>query len=93
MARTMMYEKKILLKFWAETMNTSVYLHNKCPTSALNCVTSFEAFSRRKPGAKHLRIFSSLYYTHIPSQQRHKLEETSEKGVFVGSIWNLREGI
>jgi len=51
----------------------------------LDNTTPFEKFSGRKPGVKHLRIFGSLYYTHIPSQKRHKLEETSENGVFVGS--------
>ncbi|KAM1198763.1 hypothetical protein FF2_010062 [Malus domestica] len=98
MARTMMIEKKIPLKFWAEVVNTAVYLQNRCPTSALNNITPFEAFSERKPGVKHLKIFGSMCYIHIPSQKIHKLEETGEKGVFVGygncekgyRIFNLR---
>ncbi|CAL2253823.1 unnamed protein product [Prunus armeniaca] len=82
MARTMMHEKKIPFKFWAEVVNTAVYLQNRSPTSALDNTTPFEKFSGRKPGVKHLRIFGSLCYIHIPSQKRHKLEETGEKGVF-----------
>ncbi|KAI5337779.1 hypothetical protein L3X38_017050 [Prunus dulcis] len=84
MARTMMHEKKIPLKFWAEAVNTAVYLQNRSPTSALDNTTPFEKFSGRKPGVKHLRIFGSLCYIHIPSQKRHKLEETGMKGVFLG---------
>ncbi|CAL2276928.1 unnamed protein product [Prunus armeniaca] len=84
MARTMMAEKRIPLKFWAEAINTAVYLQNRSPTSALDNTTPFEKFTGRKPGVKHLRIFGSLCYIHIPSQKRHKLEETCEKGVFVG---------
>ncbi|KAI5317616.1 hypothetical protein L3X38_037323 [Prunus dulcis] len=84
MARTMMHEKKIPLKFWAEAVNTAVYLQNRSPTSALDNSTPFEKFSGRKPGVKHLKIFGSLCYIHIPSSKRHKLEETGEKGVFVG---------
>lgn len=63
----MMYEKKIPLKFWAEAMNTIVYLHNRCPTSALNNETPLKAFSGRKLGIKHLIIFGSLCYIDIPS--------------------------
>ncbi|BBH01567.1 multidrug resistance-associated protein 9 [Prunus dulcis] len=84
MARAMMHEKKIPLKFWAEAVNTAVYLQNRSPTSALDNSTPFEKFSGRKPGVKHLRIFGSLCYIHIPTQKRHKLEDTGEKGVFVG---------
>ncbi|KAI5319433.1 hypothetical protein L3X38_039141 [Prunus dulcis] len=79
-----MHEKKIPLKFWAEAVNTVVYLQNRSPTSALDNSTPFEKFSGRKPGVKHLKIFGSLCYIHIPSQRRHKLEETGENGVFVG---------
>ncbi|KAI5318976.1 hypothetical protein L3X38_038684 [Prunus dulcis] len=74
----------MLIKFWGEAVNTAVYILYRCPISALKNKTLFEAFSGRKPGVKHLRIFGSLCYTHIPSQLRHKLEETGENGVFVG---------
>ncbi|CAL8990558.1 unnamed protein product, partial [Prunus brigantina] len=84
MARTMMAEKRIPLKFWVEAVNTAVYLQNRSPTSALDNITPFKKFSGRKPDVKHLRIFGSLCYIHIPSQKRHKLEETGENGVFVG---------
>ncbi|KAM2369740.1 hypothetical protein ACFXTH_047137 [Malus domestica] len=98
MTRTMMIEKKIPLKFWAEAVNTAVYLQNRCPTSALNKITPFEAFNGRKPGVQHLKIFGSLCYIHIPSQKRHKLKENGEKRVFVGygncekgyRVFNLR---
>ncbi|KAI5328241.1 hypothetical protein L3X38_027638 [Prunus dulcis] len=84
MARTMMHEKQIPLKFWAEAVSTAIYLQNQSPTSALDNTTPFEKFRGRKLGVKHLRIFGSLCYIHILSQKRHKLEETGMKGVFLG---------
>ncbi|KAI5323717.1 hypothetical protein L3X38_032789 [Prunus dulcis] len=56
MARTMMHEKKIPLKFWAEAINTAVYLQNRSPTSALDNTTPFEKFSGRKPGYRVLNL-------------------------------------
>ncbi|CAL2265705.1 unnamed protein product [Prunus armeniaca] len=56
MARTMMHEKKIPLKFWAEAVNTAVYFQNRSPTSALDNTTQFEKFSGRKPGYRVLNL-------------------------------------
>ncbi|KAI5348776.1 hypothetical protein L3X38_001663 [Prunus dulcis] len=44
----------------------------------------FEAYSGRKPGIAHLKVFGSLCYVHVPNELRHKLEPKSVKGVFVG---------
>ncbi|KAM0973674.1 hypothetical protein ACFX2C_016966 [Malus domestica] len=84
MARCMMAEKSIPLEFWAEAVNTAVYVLNRCPTKALDKKTPFEAYSGRKPGIKHLKVFGSLCYAHIPEQQRQKLDLTSTKCVFLG---------
>ncbi|KAI5339664.1 hypothetical protein L3X38_018936 [Prunus dulcis] len=99
MARTILHEKRMFTKFWGEAVNITIYILNRCPTSALKNKTPFEPFSERNPRVKHMRVFGSLCYTYIPSQQRHhKLEETSENGVFVGCgtcekgyrVFNLR---
>ncbi|KAI5351686.1 hypothetical protein L3X38_004577 [Prunus dulcis] len=79
MARTMLYEKRMPIKCWGEAVNTAVHILNRCHTSALKNKTPFEALSGRKPRVKHMRVFGSLCYTHIPPQLRHKLEETGEK--------------
>ncbi|KAI5322464.1 hypothetical protein L3X38_031536 [Prunus dulcis] len=84
MAKCLLLEKKIPLDFWAEAVNTSVYILNGCPTKALNKRTPFEAYSGRKPGVKHLKVFGSLCYAHIPSQQRQKLDLTSKMCIFLG---------
>ena len=80
----MLHEKGVPYEFWAEAVNTAVYLLNRCPTKALNKVTPFEAFTGRKPGVAHLKIFGSPCHVLIPSALRHKLEENSHKCIFVG---------
>ncbi|KAM0981507.1 hypothetical protein ACFX2A_014834 [Malus domestica] len=57
MAKCMMLEKGILFEFWAEAVNTAAYILNRCPTKALHKKTPFEAYSGKKPGVKHLRVF------------------------------------
>ncbi|CAL9022194.1 unnamed protein product [Prunus brigantina] len=84
MAKSMLHEKGVPYEFWAEAINTAVYLLNRCPTKALNKVTLFEAYTGRKPGIAHLKIFGSPCHVLIPSVLRHKLEENSHKCIFVG---------
>ncbi|KAI5324560.1 hypothetical protein L3X38_033633 [Prunus dulcis] len=84
MAKCLMLEKKIPFEFWAEAVNTSVYILNRCPTKALSKKTPFEAYSGRKPGVKHLKVFGSLCYAHVPKQQRQKLDLASKRYIFLG---------
>jgi transposase InsO family protein len=84
MARSVLIEKEMLVKFWAEAVSTAVYLQNRCYTTSVMEKTPFEAFTGRKPGVKHLKVFGCLCYTHIPSSLRQKWDSKAGKGVFVG---------
>ncbi|KAK4388734.1 Retrovirus-related Pol polyprotein from transposon TNT 1-94 [Sesamum angolense] len=56
MARSMLQEKHLSKAFWAEAVYTAVYLLNRCPTKAVQNMTPIEAWSGKKPSAKHLRV-------------------------------------
>lgn len=84
MAKSMLLEKGLPKTFWPEAVNTAVYLMNRCPTKAVWKKTPFEAWSGRTPSVNHLKIFGCVCYAQIPKQKRTKLEETSEKCVFIG---------
>uniref|UniRef100_A0A803N1K3 Retroviral polymerase SH3-like domain-containing protein n=1 Tax=Chenopodium quinoa TaxID=63459 RepID=A0A803N1K3_CHEQI len=53
-------------------------------TKAVQGKTPIEAWSGRKTIAKHLRVFGSVCYAHIPSQKRSKLDVKAEGGIFLG---------
>ncbi|BBG96481.1 transposable element gene [Prunus dulcis] len=84
MAKAMLHEKNMPYSLWAEAVHTAVYLLNRSPTKALENITLFEAYSGRKPGIGHLKVFGSLCYVHVPTETRQKLDAKSVKGVFVG---------
>ncbi|KAL6332552.1 hypothetical protein AAG906_008972 [Vitis piasezkii] len=84
MAKCMLFEKKLPKLLWAEAVNTSVYLLNRLPTKFVQSKTPIEAWSSVKPSIKHLKVFGSFCYLHVPSVKREKLDERAEKGVFVG---------
>ncbi|CAL9023435.1 unnamed protein product [Prunus brigantina] len=84
MSKAMMNEKKLPYMFRGEAVNTAVYIQNRCPTKALENTTPFEAFSGRRPGIKHLRVFGSICFCHVPSQLRFKLADSAVKCILVG---------
>ena len=84
MKKHMMKEKKIPVEFWAEAVNTVVYLQNRSFTTSVSMKTPFEALTGRKPSVRHLKVFGCVRYTHIPDQLRQKLDDKAEFSVFVG---------
>ncbi|CAL2243102.1 unnamed protein product [Prunus armeniaca] len=70
--------------FWAEAVSTAVYLQSRCFTTSVSSKTPFEAFTGRKSGIKHLKVFGCICYTHVPSPLRQKFDDKARKGVFMG---------
>ena len=83
-ARSMLYQAKLPLDFWAEACSTAVYLHNRSPTTALKNETPFERLFGRRPDISHLRVFGCVSYVHVPDGQRRKLDAKARKSIFVG---------
>ncbi|CAL8078779.1 unnamed protein product [Prunus armeniaca] len=84
MAKAMLHEKGLPYYLWAEAVHTAVYILNRCPTKALRDKTPFEAYSTRKLGVAHLKVFGSVCFVHKPEESRQKLDAKSTRGVFVG---------
>ncbi|XP_071693195.1 uncharacterized protein [Rutidosis leptorrhynchoides] len=64
-ARAIMFQGGIPLRFWDECILTAVYLINKTPTSLLNGKCPFEIIYNRVPNLSHLRVFGCLAFSTI----------------------------
>ena len=84
MVRTMLKSKNVPKELWAEAVQCAIYVQNRCPHVKLNEKTLQEVWSGRKPSVSHLKVFGSIAYGHVPTQQRTKLEDRSKKYVFIG---------
>lgn len=60
MATSMMNEKGLPKRFWAEAVFTAVYILNRSPTKFVKNKTPFEAWSGFKPSVRHLKIFGCI---------------------------------
>jgi transposase InsO family protein len=82
--RSMLSDSKLPHKFWAEALSTAVYLLNRSPTTALNEMTPYEAWTGMKPSVSHLKAFGCLAYAHIPKDERRKLDPKAKKCIHLG---------
>eukprot|EP00253_Pinus_taeda_P017073 PITA_17073 len=84
MARSMLKAKHLPNDYWAEAVNCAAYILNRCPTKAMMNKVPEEAWSGRKQGVTHMKVFGCVAYTHIPDQLRRKLDSKGEKCIFIG---------
>ena len=80
----MLVHAKLPQKFWVEALNSTVYLHNRSPTKALEGLTPYEAWTGSKPDVSNLKCFGCTAYGHIPKDERKKLDPKARKCVFLG---------
>lgn len=65
-------------------MATIVYFLNRSPKQAIAHGTPYQAWSGRRSNVSHFLIFRSIAYACVPSKLRKKLDEKSEKCIFIG---------
>ena len=70
--------------FWAEAINTVVYLKNWSPTKKLSFRTLFEILYGHKLDVSHLILFGCTAFAHITKANIRKLDAKSIKCVFIG---------
>ena len=64
MSRCLLFEKSMPKRFWAEAVNTSVYLLNRLPTKAVKGKTPYEVWFGEKPAVNHIKVFGRVSVTH-----------------------------
>ena len=92
----MLSDTELGQEFWAEVVETACYLVNKSPSSALEDKTPHEVWTGEKPSLSHLRVFGCDTYVHVPKEKRSKLDNKSERCIFIGykdglkgyKLWN-----
>eukprot|EP00253_Pinus_taeda_P035659 PITA_35659 len=84
MARSMLNAKHLPNDYWAEAVHCVVYILNRCPTKAVMNRVPEEAWSGRKQGVTHMKVFGCVAYADILDQIRKKLDNKGEKCIFIG---------
>ena len=76
----MLSSSRLPHKFWAEALSTAVYLKNRSYTKAVLDMTPHEAWTN----VKHLRVFGCMAHSHIPKDERSKLDSKAKQCILLG---------
>ena len=82
-ARTMLHAKGLPIKFWAEAVNTAVYVLNRTAPGA-DSTTPFELWTGKMPDLSHMRIFGCDAFVHIGQAVPKKDGSKIKKMILVG---------
>ncbi|CAF4947657.1 unnamed protein product [Pieris macdunnoughi] len=89
-SRCLLFEAKLDKSYWAEAVNTAVYLKNRSPASGLDQKTPIEVWTGHKPDLSHVRIFGSPVMMHVPKNKRFKWDKKAVKYILVGYSENVK---
>ncbi|GJR43097.1 kinase-like domain, phloem protein 2-like protein [Tanacetum coccineum] len=80
-SRCLLLNARLDRSFWAEALNTTCYLINRSPATAIDCKTPIEVWSGKPADYSKLCVFGYHAYYHV---SEGKLDPRGEKGIFMG---------
>ena len=83
-ARCMSHDCQLPIYLWTEAVIAATYLINRSATRANHGKTPEARFTGMKPDISNLRIFRCLAYVHVPREYRNKLDNKTQKCLFLG---------
>ncbi|KAJ0596006.1 putative RNA-directed DNA polymerase [Helianthus annuus] len=89
-ARTLLFQSGLPLKFWSDCVLTAVYIINRLPSSVLNGKSPYELMFRFKPSLSHFRNFGCLCFSTILNES-DKFAYHADKCVLIGYS-NVKKG-
>ncbi|GBO10307.1 Retrovirus-related Pol polyprotein from transposon TNT 1-94 [Araneus ventricosus] len=86
MARCLLLQSGLPMKFWAEAINCAVYIRNRCPTRGLQDEnqTPFQKLFGKKPTVKHFQTFGQKAFALNKQPQKGKFDARSTECIFTG---------
>ena len=84
MARSLFKGKNVSNEYLAEAVASTVYILNKSPTKIVRDMIPQQAWSGKHHILSHFKVFGCIAYAHMPKQTRSKLDDKSEKCIFIG---------
>lgn len=83
-ARTLIHSKNLDKKFWAEAINTIVFVLNRVGLARNSNKTSFQLLYGKDFNINFLKTFGVEVSVHIPKEKRRKLDPKNKTGILVG---------
>ncbi|KAI5446626.1 hypothetical protein KIW84_014461 [Lathyrus oleraceus] len=83
-ARSLMFQAKVPIKFWGDYIATTTFIINKTMSVVLNSKSTYELLYDKPPAYSEFRVFGCLCYISTIPQHRNKLTPRVIPCVFLG---------
>jgi transposase InsO family protein len=83
MARSLLTTIKLSKDYWVEAVACSIYILNRSPNSSVQGKVPEEKSSGSKVNVSHFKNFGSVAFSHVPEELRKKLDDRSDKYIFI----------
>lgn len=83
-ARACLFQGRLPIDFWGESVMTAAHIINRTPSSVLDGKTPYELLHGKPPVFDLLRVFGCLCYAHRRTRDKDKFGDRSRKCIFVG---------
>ena len=83
-ARACLYQSRLPVEFWGESILAAAHMINRTPTQILDGKSPYEVLHGSPPLYDQLRVFGCLCYAHTRPRDRDKFSTRSRKCLFVG---------
>lgn len=85
LVRSMLHQRNIDKRFWAEALSTAVYIRNRVTSRGLPAnTTPHHIWMGCPPDLAHLRVFGSKCWYILPKQKVKKLDPRAREGMMIG---------
>ena len=85
LVRSMLHHKNVGREFWAEALDTAVYVRNRVTSRGLPAnTTPHHLWHGNKPDISHIRVFGSKCWYTIPKEKLKKLDSRSSEAMLLG---------
>ncbi len=83
--RSMLHQKNIDKRFWAEALATAVYVRNRVTSRGLSAsITPHHIWMGCAPNLEHLRAFGSRCWDVLPGRKVKKLDARAREAMLIG---------
>ncbi|KAL2239868.1 UNVERIFIED_CONTAM: Retrovirus-related Pol polyprotein from transposon RE1 [Sesamum indicum] len=83
-ARALLFQASLPLKFWGDCILAATYIINRTPTKLLHWNTPFQMLFGYAPNYSHIKIFGCLCFATNLSPHKTKFDKRAHKCVFLG---------
>ena len=100
LVRSMLHQKQMEKKFWAEALAVAVHVRNRVTTRGLSPTTTpYEVMFGKKPNMSYLRVFGSRCWYNLRRPNVDKLDPRAREAVMIGyargiqgyKLWDVAE--